>query len=51
MGCRPYIGIDACHLKNKWPGMLASATAIDENNWMFPVAFAVLKVESEDPWE
>jgi len=51
MGCRPYIGIDACHLKSKWPGVLASATTIDANNWMFPVAFAVMEGESEDSWE
>jgi MuDR family transposase len=31
-GCRPYISLDACHLKGKWKGVLAAATAIDGNN-------------------
>jgi hypothetical protein len=51
MGCRPYIGINTCRLKNKSPRVLASATTIDRNNWMFLVAFAVMKVKSEDSWE
>ena len=51
MGCRPYISLDACHLKAKWKGVLAAATAIDGNNWMFPVAFAVMENESEESWE
>ncbi|CAI9276461.1 unnamed protein product [Lactuca saligna] len=31
-GCRPYIGLDACHLKGKFNGVLAAATSIDGNN-------------------
>jgi hypothetical protein len=50
-GCRPYIGLDACHLKGKWKGVVAAATAMDGNNWMFPVAFAVMEGENEDSWE
>lgn len=47
-GCRPYICIDTCHLQEKWKGFLAAATALDENNWMFPIAFCVMKNESEE---
>ncbi|CAI9265630.1 unnamed protein product [Lactuca saligna] len=28
-GCRPYIGLDACHLKEKFNGVLAAATGVD----------------------
>ena len=31
--------------------MLASATTIDGNNWMYPIAYAVMEIESEDSWE
>jgi hypothetical protein len=48
MGCRPYIGFDACHLKEKWKGCLAAATAVDGNNWIFSVAFAIMENESEE---
>ncbi|CAH1421173.1 unnamed protein product [Lactuca virosa] len=35
-GCRLYIGLDACHLKGKFNGVLAAATGIDEtfNSWI-----------------
>jgi transposase-like protein len=51
MGCRPYIGLDACHLKGKWKCCLAAATAVDGNNWMFPVALAVMENENEESWD
>ncbi|KAJ9556984.1 hypothetical protein OSB04_011598 [Centaurea solstitialis] len=49
-GCRPYIGLDACHLKGKFNGVLAAATSIDGNNGMFPVAYAVLESENTNSW-
>jgi MULE transposase domain len=51
MGYRPYIGLDACHLKGKWKVCLVVATAIDGNNWMFPIAFVVMENESEESWD
>ena len=38
-GCRPYLSIDSTALNGRWNGHLASATALDGHNWMFPVAF------------
>lgn len=38
-------------MKGKWKGIIAAATAIDGNNWMFPVAFAVMEGENEKSWE
>nr|KAJ0226743.1 hypothetical protein LSAT_V11C100045490 [Lactuca sativa] len=48
--CRPYIGLDACHLKGKFNGVLAVARSIDHNNGMFPVAYGVLEVENTQSW-
>ncbi|XP_042756519.1 uncharacterized protein LOC122197114 [Lactuca sativa] len=31
VGCHPYIGLDSCHLKGKFNGVIAAATGIDEN--------------------
>nr|KAJ0186625.1 hypothetical protein LSAT_V11C900501830 [Lactuca sativa] len=45
-GCRPYIGLDACHLKGKFNGVLAVATTIDGNNSIFPIAYCVLESEN-----
>ncbi|TXG50735.1 hypothetical protein EZV62_023259 [Acer yangbiense] len=49
-GCRPFIGVDGCHLKGKFPGVLLSAIAIDANNGVFPVAICICEGESKDSW-
>ncbi|KAK9216840.1 hypothetical protein WN944_008851 [Citrus x changshan-huyou] len=49
-GCRPFIGIDGCHLKGPYKGVLLSAVAIDANNGIFPLAFCVCSVESTTSW-
>ncbi|KAL7582506.1 uncharacterized protein LOC111921300 [Lactuca sativa] len=49
-GCRPYIALDACHLKGKFTGVLAAATGIDGNNSIFPIAYSVLESESTQSW-
>ncbi|GJR84523.1 uncharacterized protein Tco_0155308 [Tanacetum coccineum] len=49
-GCRPYISLDACHLKGKFNGVLAAATCIDGNNSIFPVAYSVLESENTSSW-
>ncbi|KAL1533994.1 hypothetical protein AAHA92_15727 [Salvia divinorum] len=41
--CRPYLSIDATTLNGRWNGQLASATALDGHNWMFPVAFELFE--------
>ncbi|KAF7140647.1 hypothetical protein RHSIM_Rhsim06G0119600 [Rhododendron simsii] len=42
-GCRPFIGVDGCHLKGPYGGVLISAVALDGNNGLFPLAVAVAK--------
>ncbi|CAH1419725.1 unnamed protein product [Lactuca virosa] len=49
-GCRPYIALDACHLKGKFTGVLAAATGIDGNNSIFPIAYFVLESECTQSW-
>lgn len=49
-GCRPYIGLDACHLKRRFNGVLAAATSIDGNNGMFSVTYGVLESENTKSW-
>ncbi|XP_023731454.1 uncharacterized protein LOC111879214 [Lactuca sativa] len=49
-GCRSYIGLDACHLKGRFNGVLAAATGIDGNNSIFPIAYCVLESENTQSW-
>ncbi|XP_028114377.1 uncharacterized protein LOC114312339 [Camellia sinensis] len=42
-GCRPYIEVDACHLRGPYKGQLLQSVAIDGNNNTFLVAFAVVE--------
>jgi len=48
--CRPVIGLDGAHLKGKYFGILLSATAVDANGSLFPLAFAVVDAENDDNW-
>ncbi|XP_057787606.1 uncharacterized protein LOC131004872 [Salvia miltiorrhiza] len=49
-GCRPIVGLDGCHLKTYLGGILLCAVGKDGNNQMFPIAWAVVEIESEDTW-
>lgn len=49
-GCRPLIGIDGTHLKGNYGGILLSAVALDGNNEIFPLAYAIVSVEDKDNW-
>ena len=49
-GCRPFIGLDGCHLKGRFSGQLLSAIAKDGNDNIFLVAMAVVEQENKDSW-
>ncbi|KAK9188112.1 hypothetical protein WN944_019511 [Citrus x changshan-huyou] len=49
-GCRPFIGIDGCHLKGPYKGVMLSAVALDANTGIFPVVVCVCSVESTSTW-
>ncbi|KAH9797267.1 SWIM-type domain-containing protein [Citrus sinensis] len=49
-GCRPFIGIDGCHLKGPYKGVLLSAVALDANTGIYPIAVCVCTVESTSTW-
>jgi hypothetical protein len=48
--CRPVLGVDGAHLKGKYLGILLSATAVDANGSLFPLAHAVVDAENDDNW-
>jgi hypothetical protein len=50
VGCRPYLAVDATVLTGKFTGQLVAACAIDGQNWLYPVAYGVLEVESSESW-
>ncbi|GLU09606.1 hypothetical protein SLE2022_332970 [Rubroshorea leprosula] len=49
-GCRPLLFLDAISLKSKYHEMLLTATALDGDDGIFPVAFAIVDIENDDSW-
>ncbi|XP_010678146.1 uncharacterized protein LOC104893709 [Beta vulgaris subsp. vulgaris] len=49
-GCRSLIGVDGTHLKGNYGGILLSAIALDGNNEIFPIAYAIVSVEDTQKW-
>jgi hypothetical protein len=49
--CRPVICIDGCHLKTRYGGILLTAVGIDPNDFIFPIAIAVVEVEDKNTWK
>ncbi|KAM0825792.1 hypothetical protein ACQ4PT_069327 [Festuca glaucescens] len=50
-GCRPVIGIDGCHMKNRFGGVMLAAVGVDPNDCIFPIALAIVEVEDTDSWK
>lgn len=49
-GCRPFVGVDGCHLKTKYGGQLLIAVGRDPNDQYYPLAFAVVENETKESW-
>ena len=49
-GCRPFIGVDGCHLKGKYGGVLLAVVGIDGNNGIVPLAICVCEIEHTETW-
>ncbi|KAK9217348.1 hypothetical protein WN943_005975 [Citrus x changshan-huyou] len=49
-GCRPFIGIDRCHLNGPYKGVLLSIVALDANTGIYPIVVCVCTVESTSTW-
>ncbi|XP_063941468.1 uncharacterized protein LOC135149632 [Daucus carota subsp. sativus] len=48
--CRKIVGLDGCHLKGPFGGILISAVGVDANDGMYPVAWGVVESETTDSW-
>ena len=49
-GYSPFIRFDRCHLKGTFRGILLNFVALDGNNSLFPLAFAIVDHEIQDTW-
>nr|CAD1834514.1 unnamed protein product [Ananas comosus var. bracteatus] len=49
-GCRPIISLDGCFLKSQHGEQLLAAVGVDANDCIFPIAYAVVDVESTASW-
>ncbi|XP_026445461.1 uncharacterized protein LOC113346087 [Papaver somniferum] len=49
-GCRPFIGLDGCHLSGKYGGVMLSAVALDGNNGMYPLEMFFCDCENKKNW-
>lgn len=49
--CMSLIGLDVCFLKGDCGGQLMAAVGRDGNKQNFPVAYAVVEVETKDSWQ
>ncbi|XP_058729589.1 uncharacterized protein LOC131601732 [Vicia villosa] len=50
-GCRPFVGVDGCHLKTKYGGQLLIAVGRNPNDQYFPLAFGVVGTETKESWK
>ncbi|KAI8567973.1 hypothetical protein RHMOL_Rhmol02G0163100 [Rhododendron molle] len=48
--CRPFLCLDATHLKGRFKGTLLAATGKDANQCLFPIAFAICDAENDANW-
>ncbi|RDY11272.1 hypothetical protein CR513_04098, partial [Mucuna pruriens] len=49
-GCRPFIGVDGCHLKTKYGDQMLIVVGRDANDQYFPLAFVVVETKTKESW-
>ncbi|XP_068336653.1 uncharacterized protein [Pyrus communis] len=49
-GCRPILFLDAASLKSRYHETFLAATALDGDDGLFPVAFAIVDTKNDDKW-
>ncbi|KAK2651519.1 hypothetical protein Ddye_011375 [Dipteronia dyeriana] len=49
--CRPFIGVDGCHLKGLFGGVLLSVVSLDVNSELFLLVVCICENETQDSWE
>ncbi|XP_022154803.1 uncharacterized protein LOC111021969 [Momordica charantia] len=47
---RQVLVVDGAHLKGKYRGVLLTASSVDGNNQIYPLAFGVVDKESDESW-
>ena len=50
-GCRWFMGLDDCHLKGPFGGVLLLAMALDAKNEIFPIAVCICESECAGRWK
>jgi hypothetical protein len=50
-GCRKVIGLDGCFFKGACSGVLLCAIGRDANNQIYPIAWDVVEMETNDTWD
>ncbi|KAI5402328.1 hypothetical protein KIW84_050078 [Lathyrus oleraceus] len=48
--CRPFIGVDECHLNTKFGGTLLILVGRDPNDQYYSIAFSVCENETKESW-
>ncbi|PON44914.1 hypothetical protein PanWU01x14_262880 [Parasponia andersonii] len=48
--CRPFIGLDGCHLKGPYRGIMLAVVSVDANLGFYPLAYAIVEQESTTSW-
>jgi hypothetical protein len=49
-GCKPVIGVDGCFLKGPFKGQLLATVGRNDNDNMYPIAYAAVEAETKDNW-
>ena len=44
------MGLDGCHLKGPYGGVLLGTIGMDANLQFFPLAYAIVEIEDSETW-